>query len=424
MSDTKELNPVINRALLIGVQNPRQYEHDAQSLLDELTELVGTLEIGIVDRKLIKIRERNARFLLGNGKAAEVVKMAQELKADSIIFDEELTPAQQRNWEAEAGGKLLVIDRQEIILDIFNQRAHTKEASLQVELARLEYNLPRMKRAWTHLDRQRGGGAMQRDSGEKQIEIDQRLIRNRIARLKTDLKDVIRHRQVQRKKRMTVPLPTAAIVGYTNAGKSSLLNLLTHSEVLAEDKLFATLDPTTRRMELPSGQSLLMTDTVGFVRRLPHRLVEAFKATLEEALVATFLIHVVDASSPDAEQHYKTTLEVLSELDAKKKNIITVFNKIDLLDGQTPPLHLAQENSATISTKTGEGIPEFLAQCEAMLSEFGTQLDLVIPHDRYDLVGRLHKLGAVTEEKHEEDGVHISGNIPSRILQQVQPFIA
>ncbi|MGE9292580.1 MAG: GTPase HflX, partial [Puniceicoccales bacterium] len=324
MIDTDDLNPMINRACLLGVERPGMYAGEAESLLDELEELAANLGVGVGLRKIVRIREPQSAFLLGTGKVKEVLEEVAKEECDSIIFDEELTPAQQRNWEREGGGKILVIDRQEIILDIFNRRASTKEASLQVELAQLEYQLPRMKRAWTHLDRQRGGGALQRDAGETQLELDQRMIRTRISKLKTELKDVVRHRETQRKQRMKVPLPSAAIVGYTNAGKSSLLNRLTGAKVLAADKLFATLDPTTRRMELPSGQALLVTDTVGFVRRLPHRLVEAFKATLEEAIVSTFLIHVVDASSPEAEAHYKTTLSVLKELGAETKNILTV----------------------------------------------------------------------------------------------------
>ncbi|HQU09892.1 MAG TPA: GTPase HflX, partial [Opitutales bacterium] len=255
------------------------------------------------------------------------------LGCTKIVIDHEIAPAQQRHWEAFS--KMEVIDREEVILDIFQSRAYTKEAVLQVELATLQYMLPRLKRAWTHLSRQRGGGALQRGEGETQLEIDQRLVHKRIARVKRELAEVVQHRSVQRKARLRIPLPTAAIVGYTNAGKSSLLNLMTGAGVLAENKLFATLDPTTRRFELPGGQTLLVTDTVGFIRRLPTHLVDAFKATLEEALVADVLIHVIDVSHPQAQAHYSTTLEVLTSLGADPKKMVTVFNKLDLLKNST-----------------------------------------------------------------------------------------
>ena len=322
---------MVERAMLIGITLPEEQASNTRSLLDELRELVSTLGIEIKHERMIAIRKPQAKLLVGTGKADELVKEAQKYDCDVIVFDNELTPAQQRNWEEAAGGKILVIDRQEVILDIFGKRAQTKEAVLQVELARLEYNLPRLKSAWSHLSRQRGGGAIQRDAGETQLELDQRMVRTQISRVKIQLRDVIQHRGTQRKKRMSVPIPTCAIVGYTNAGKSSLINKLCHSDILAEDKLFATLDPTSRRCPLPSGQALVITDTVGFVRNLPHRLVNAFKATLEEAIVSNFLIHLLDVGSPEIDAHARTTLELLNELGAKDKKIITVFNKIDAL---------------------------------------------------------------------------------------------
>lgn len=424
MLEASDFNPVINHALLVGVQANRQPLADAQNLLHELHELVNNLNIGIAGDTLVKIRDNHPRFLVGTGKMTELLALIQELKADSIIFDEALTPAQQRNWEQATDHKILVIDRQEIILDIFKQRARTKEATLQVQLARMEYDLPRMKRAWTHLDRQKGGGAMQRDAGEKQIEIDQRLIRKRIARLKQELHEVVQHRHVQRKRRMKVPLPSAAIVGYTNAGKSTLLNHLTQSEVLAADKLFATLDPTTRRMTLPNGQPLLLTDTVGFVRRLPHRLVEAFKATLEEALVSNFLIHVLDASSPDLEKHYETTTQVIAELGAAQQPVITVLNKIDLLEDHDFPIIAQLDPKALImvSFKTGEGIDTLLQHCQAMLQDQAQTMQLCIPHNRYDLLNLLHEAGAVQSERHEHNGIYIKGCVPNRLASTVAAF--
>lgn len=416
---------MVERAMLIGITLPGQDKHTTRGLLDELRELVTTLDIGIVHEREVTIRKPQAKFLVGSGKADELIEEAQSRDCDVIVFDNELTPAQQRNWEQAAKDKILVIDRQEVILDIFGKRAQTKEAVLQVELARLEYNLPRLKSAWTHLSRQRGGGAMQRDAGETQLELDQRMVRTQIARVKRELESVIQHREVQRKKRMNVPVPTCAIVGYTNAGKSSLLNKLTNSNILVEDKLFATLDPTSRRCPLPSGQPLVVTDTVGFVRNLPHRLVDAFKATLEEAIVSNFLIHVLDINSPDVEAHAETTLKVLNELGAKDKRIITVFNKVDALWDESTRQEIALKfpDAYFISAHTGEGLDLLLAQMEAIIEEDFAQLKLLIPHERYDLVARLHREGGVRREDVQDEGIYITGSIPDRLLSQISSYI-
>ncbi|MEM9018626.1 MAG: GTPase HflX, partial [Verrucomicrobiota bacterium] len=321
MFDTREKPQMVEGAFLIGVYFDRSDEETAQSLLEELAELVKTLGIGIVAKRCVFVRSSNKRYLTGSGKATELIEEAIDLGADCIVFDNELSPSQQRTWETEAD--ITVIDREEVILDIFRMRAQTKEARLQVELARMQYSLPRLARMWSHLDRQgggsgggKGGGGAARGEGEQQIEVDRRLARKRIDRIKSELEDVRRNRRTQRKQRADEGVCQASIVGYTNAGKSSLLNTLSGAEVLAEDKLFATLDPTTRRIELPDGQPLLMTDTVGFVRNLPHRLVEAFKATLEEAVISDFLLHVIDASSPEVFTLHKSTLCVLEELGA------------------------------------------------------------------------------------------------------------
>lgn len=416
---------MVERAMLIGITLPQDTAATTRSLVDELRELVTTLGIALEHERVVPIRKPQAKFLVGSGKAEELIKEAQEHNCDVIVFDNELTPAQQRNWEKAAEDKILVIDRQEVILDIFGKRAQTKEAVLQVELARLEYNLPRLKSAWTHLSRQRGGGSMQRDAGETQLELDQRMVHTQISRVKRELVTVIQQRQVQRKKRMTVPVPTCAIVGYTNAGKSSLLNKLTNSNILAEDKLFATLDPTSRRCPLPSGQPLVVTDTVGFVRNLPHRLVDAFKATLEEAVVSNFLIHVLDVNSPEVDVHAKTTLDVLNELGAKEKKTLTVFNKIDDMwdDSVIPSLRISYPDAFFISAHTGEGIPELLKEMEAIVESEFAQLRLLIPHDRYDLVARLHREGGVRKEEARDDGTYLVSSVPERMLSVVEPFM-
>lgn len=338
MFEIKEKPKMVERALLVGVYRRGDDERIARNLLDELAELTRTLGIGIVGDQLVRIQQPQPKFFVGSGKAEEICELARELQADVIVFDNELTPAQQRSWESHS--KLCVIDRHEVILDIFAKRAQTKEARLQVALARMEYSLPRLTRAWTHLSRQ-GGGVGAKGEGETQLETDRRLVRKRIDKLKTELTEVRARRATQRKQRERVPVPHAAIVGYTNAGKSSLLKRMTEADVLVADKLFATLDTTTRRIELPNNRPLLLTDTVGFVRNLPHDLVDAFKATLEEAVLADFLIHVVDASQPDAIAFHKTTLDVLQELGAEEKPILTVFNKIDLAEPeQLRPLRL------------------------------------------------------------------------------------
>jgi GTP-binding protein HflX len=422
--DVKEKPRMVERAMLIGITLPGADDSTTRSLLDELRELVTTLGIGIQHEVQLPIRKPHAKFLLGSGKAEELIEQAKAHDCDVIVFDNELTPAQQRNWEQAAEDKILVIDRQEVILDIFGKRAQTKEAVLQVELARLEYNLPRLKSAWTHLSRQRGGGSMQRDAGETQLELDQRMVRTQITRVKRELESVIQHRHVQRKKRMTVPVPTCAIVGYTNAGKSSLLNKLTNSDILAEDKLFATLDPTSRRCPLPSGQPLVITDTVGFVRNLPHRLVDAFKATLEEAVVSNFLVHVLDINSPEIEAHAETTLSVLRGLGADEKNIITVFNKVDDLWDEDTRLSLSfrYPDAYFVSAHTGEGIQALLERMEAIVESDFSQLRLLIPHDRYDLVARLHREGGVRKEEARDDGTYIVGSIPERMLTSLEPY--
>lgn len=291
MFDIKEKPKQVERALLVGVYKGAAQREESESLLNELGSLVDTLEIPVLGSLLVRVQEPNPRYFVGTGKAEEIFERARQVEADVIVFDHELSPAQQRNWEAMTG--LAVIDREEVILDIFAQRAQTKEARLQVDLARLEYSLPRLTRAWRHLSRQ-GGGLGGKGEGETQLETDRRLIRTQIDRLKQDLELVRLRRATQRKQRERLPLPNAAIVGYTNVGKSALLKKLTGAEVLVANKLFATLDTMTRRVDLPSGQGLLLTDTVGFIRNLPHRLIEAFKATLEEAVLSDFLIDVLE----------------------------------------------------------------------------------------------------------------------------------
>jgi GTP-binding protein HflX len=430
MFEIRERPEQVERALLLGVYHGKADEAEARALLAELVELVTTLGIGIVDSVLVRAPQRNARYLVGTGKAAEMMERAKELECDCIIFDNNLTPMQQRAWEADSG--LTVIDREEVILDIFARRARTSEARLQVELARMQYALPRMARMWSHLDRQgggagggMGGGGAARGEGEKQIEVDKRLARDRITKVKEELEEVRRIRATQRKEREDKGLPVAAIVGYTNAGKSSLLNRLTGAGVLAENKLFATLDTTTRRFMLPDNQEMLVSDTVGFVRNLPHRLVEAFKATLEEAVLADFLIHVVDASSPEAVTQHKTTLEVLRELGAQDKPVLTVLNKIDLLDetARREVLH-AFTDPIPVSVLTGQGMETLVARMHDLLRHRVVRKEYRIPSSRGDLLAKLHAEGKVLALDYDGPDAIVTAIIPKRHAHLFAPFAA
>lgn len=427
MSELIDLNAEAaekRRAMLVGIRRPDVSASETEGLLDELAELAKNLEIDVVGREVVLLREPSAHYFVGAGKFSEIVAAARALDADCIIFDDELSPAQQRNWESESG--LDIVNRQEVILDIFAARAQTREAVLQVELARLEYSLPRLRKAWSHLDRQRGGGITQRGGGESQLELDRRFIGARIAKLRDELERVRVVRGTQRKRRMRVPVPTAAVVGYTNAGKSSLINALAKSSLLAQDKLFATLDPTTRRLVLPDSSELLLTDTVGFVRKLPHRFVEAFKSTLEEAVVSDFLLHVVDSSSPDAAEHIKTTASVLRELGADSKKIIVVMNKIDALsdDVSARALEIEFPDAVWVSAKTGEGLGGLLAKMEDAIAGASKLVKLLVPHSEYRAVAELYASGPVLSRRDTDDGAEISARIPLRKIPLFEKWIS
>ncbi len=421
MADIIETKARRQRAFLVGVQAPEMPEREGEELLAELKELVENLQLTVAQTVLVKLRTAAPAFLLGRGKAEELTARAKADGADVIVLDAALSPAQQRNWEELSG--LAVIDRQEVILEVFADRAHTREASLQVALARMEYSLPRLTRAWAHLSRQRGRGSLGGE-GETQLEQDRRIVRARIAHLKAELVEVRQQRAVQRERRMRVPVPTAAIVGYTNAGKSSLLNALTGARVLAADKLFATLDPTTRQLVLPGNCKLLVTDTVGFIRRLPHGLVEAFKATLEEVVVADFLIHVIDATSDQADRHRATTLGVLGELGAADKPIVTVFNKTDLANGaQTRTARRLDPDGIFVSALTRAGLDLLEERCRELAAGGFAVTELLVPHDRYDVVARLHALGQVHDQEHTERGIRIHGRFPPAQAGYFAPFV-
>lgn len=423
MFEIKPREKMVERAFLIGAFVDPAERGDAEDLLDELVELTRTLGIPVIDRALVSVREPQARFFLGSGKAQELCDRAKELECDVLIFDNELTPAQQRNWEELS--KVTVIDRAEIILDIFGMRARTREARLQVDLARMEYSLPRLTRAWGHLGKQAGGiGA--KGEGESQLEQDRRKIRGQMDRLRGELEEVRCARATQRKDRKRTPVPNAAIVGYTNAGKSSLLRRLTGADVLVEDKLFATLDTTTRKIALPNKQPLLLTDTVGFVRKLPHELVESFNATLEEAALSDFLIHVLDASNPRVIEFYNTTMKVLADLGADTKQTLVVFNKMDKVEDPATKavLRLHFPEAVYVSVHTGQGFDRLVERIGAFVSSGLCDVVLEIPVARAELIARIHREGVVQTIDYGAETARICATVPERLRDDLIAFAA
>ena len=431
--EIREKPEMVERALLVGLGMPGDSRRERTALLAELEDLVSNLGIGIVGTMLEFTREIQAKYLCGIGKAEEIRAKVEELNADCLIFDNLLSPSQQREWEKLAD--VTVIDREEVILDIFAKRARTREAVMQVDLARMQYALPRMTGMWKHLDRQRGGsgggkggGAAARGEGEKQIEVDRRLARERIETIRDELELVRRQRGTQRKERTRQGIPTAAIVGYTNAGKSSLLNLITGAGVLAQNILFATLDTTSRKIELPDGQPLVMTDTVGFIRNLPHRLVEAFKSTLEEAVLADFLIQVVDASDEDALRHYETTCEVLTSLGAENKPMVVVWNKCDLIPEDVREVTLQALSakldcpSLCMSVLENKGVDELLAACVEMLSHRVERQTYRIPLAESRIIAIMHRDGKVLNTEYEGNDAIVEAILPKEFAARIAHY--
>ena len=402
----QEARKRVERALIVGVSSNSEDPGRVHAHLDELTELLGNLDIAVVGRTVVKLKSApHAQYYVGSGKAQEIAELIQEVEADVLVFDMEITPTQQRNW-SRLCRDTCVIDRQEVILDIFADRANTREAVLQVELARWRYQLPRLAGAWSHLSRQRGGAVNAKGEGESQLELDRRQIKMRISRLEQELAEVRKQRATGRKLRERHDMPHGAIVGYTNAGKSSLLKLLSGREVMAEDKLFATLDPMTRKVTLPDNQTVLLTDTVGFVRKLPHDLVEAFKSTLEEAVLADFLILVLDLSSPEIDEHWDTTLSVLKELGADTNKILVVFNKVDQPHDELARIRARSlfANGLFISAVTGEGVDDLLKAVGSIAGEHSRVFRAVIPPNRGDMVAMAYKHTTVLAMEYDDFG--------------------
>ncbi len=396
--------------------------------LDELERLADTAGLQVVGRTYQRFDHPDPATFIGSGKVEEVKQLVEELEADVLLFDDELSPRHQRELEKAFKEKIKVLDRTALILDIFAQHAHTREGMLQVELAQLEYRLPRLTRMWTHLARQTsavGGGVGVRGPGEQQIEIDRRLIRQRIAFLRRQLEEVRAHRHRHRERRRQTELLVVAIVGYTNAGKSTLLNQLTGAQVLTADMLFATLDPTTRRVKMPGGRELLFTDTVGFIQKLPTQIVAAFRATLEEIAEADILLHVVDATHPQALAQVEAVQDTLAELEVDHLPTITALNKIDLLPPDSDILNrfTLPGSIVPISAATGVGLDMLLTAVEAATETYMQPIQLLLPFLRGDLVSLFHERGQVEKEEHTPDGVHLIGRLPTRLLPYFQAFV-
>lgn len=423
------------RAFLVGVE--LSHEDDLLSLHDSLSELAllaDTAGLEVVGQATQKIRAPNPKTFIGPGKVEEVKALVEEVQADIIVFDEELSARHLRELETIFGERIRIIDRTALILDIFAMHANTREGSLQVELAQYEYRLPRLTRAWTHLARQAGGGGGRsgavggvglRGPGETQLEVDRRDIRRRISTLREHLEKVRTHRKQYRLRRKRSNLPIVALVGYTNAGKSTLLNRLADADVYVADQLFATLDPTTRRVEFPGGHIALFTDTVGFIQKLPTTLIAAFQATLEEITEADLLLHVVDVTHINAQAQAKAVYQTLTEIEADHIPVIVGLNKIDLLqdsDGAREALE-NYPNSVAISALTGEGLDDLLKSINGILFEDYVGVSVWLPYKEGALISLFHDQGQVESVEHMDGGMQLTGRIPGRLKASFAPYL-
>ncbi|HEY7134070.1 MAG TPA: GTPase HflX [Acidimicrobiia bacterium] len=416
-----DLEVLRQRALLVGTGAGTRNLDDAEASLAELALLADTAGADPVESILQRRDTPDPATYIGKGKADELRGLADALDVDVVIFDDELSPAQQRNLEKLFGRD--VVDRVALILDIFAQHAHSQEGMVQVELAQLRYRLPRLRGRGLALSQQ-GAGIGTRGPGETQLEVDRRRILRRVSKLERDLRKLAATRATQRKARRRRALPTIALVGYTNAGKSTLLNRMTQAGVLVEDRLFSTLDPTTRRLSLPGGEVVLLSDTVGFVRRLPHQLVEAFRSTLEEVADADLLVHVVDASSPDAETQIAAVRDVLREIGAGEVPELVALNKVDATDPDAlAPLVAAHEGAVGVSAVTGEGVDKLLEAVASRLRSLARIVELSVPYERGDVIAALHRDGEVLVEVHESDATRLRARLPDAELGRFQDFV-
>ncbi|MCD7473584.1 hypothetical protein HAX54_015525 [Datura stramonium] len=412
------------KAYLVGVacKGDTEDSFGIEESLKELAQLADTAGLLVVDSTYQKLSSPNPRTYIGSGKVSEIKSAIRAFDVETVIFDDELSPGQLRNLEKAFGGDVRVCDRTALILDIFNQRAATREASLQVSLAQMEYQLPRLTRMWTHLERQAGGQV--KGMGEKQIEVDKRILRTQIGVLKKELESVRKHRKQYRNRRVSVPVPVVSLVGYTNAGKSTLLNRLTGADVLAEDRLFATLDPTTRRVQMKNGKEFLLTDTVGFIQKLPTTLVAAFRATLEEIAESSILVHVVDISHPLAEQQIEAVEKVLSELDTSSIPKLMLWNKVDKAgDPEKIKLEAKTRNDVVcVSALTGEGLDEFCNEIQNRLKDAMVWVEALIPFDKGELLSTIHQVGMVERTEYSEKGTLVRAHVPLRFARLLTPM--
>ena len=422
--------PPREKTFLVGVELFQQKTHlGLEDSLRELTLLADTDGLDVVGELTQKLDRPHVKTYIGPGKVDELKSLVEETRSEVVIFDDELSPRHQRELQLALGRNVRVLDRTALILDIFAQHAHTREGMLQVKLAQYEYYLPRLTGQWTHLERQAGGGGGRtgsaggvglRGPGETQLEVDKRAIRREIAHLKKELEKVSAHRQRYRVQRKRSRIPTVALVGYTNAGKSTLLNRLTKADVYVANQLFATLDPTTRRVELPGGYQALITDTVGFIQKLPTTLIEAFHATLEEILEADLLLHVVDISHPNALNQFNAVQETLDELGAHHIPVVTALNKVDRLRNPEAAREVASRYSkaVTISSLNGSGIEDLLSAIQSELYETYSPIRVRLPYQQGALISLFHEAGQVDFIEHGRGGVYMQGRIPGRLLAQ------
>ena len=415
MAEMIDLSETKERVILVGVSTS---DHDdTERSLDELEELAATAGAVTVGRVIQNLEQIHSGTYVGKGKLEEIKDLIWETEATGIICDDELTPVQLGNMEDILDTKIM--DRTLIILDIFASRASTNEGQIQVELAQLKYRQSRLTGLGKSLSRL-GGGIGTRGPGEKKLEMDRRLIRDRIAQLNRELKDVKRHREITREQRNKNRIPVVAIVGYTNAGKSTLLNTLTGAGVLEEDKLFATLDPTTRNLKLPSKQEVLLTDTVGFIRKLPHHLIEAFRSTLEEAKYADIILHVVDGSNPQADEQMHIVYETLTNLEVKNKPIITAFNKQDKIVGESIQRDFRADYIVRISAKQGDGLEQLQEVIEEVLRGQKVLIEKVYSYADAGKIQLIRKYGELLEEAYRDDGIYAKGYVPVEIYEKVK----
>lgn len=409
----------LKNAILIGIFRSKAERPVCEEHLEELEALAETFGFVTQHKIPVHIRKIDAGTFIGTGKIEEI----SHIDGDVVIIDDEISPNQQKNLEELL--KKPIIDRTELILEIFSQRAQTKEAHLQIELAKIRYQLPRLKRLWTHLSRQTaGGGGFTKGEGEKQIELDRRLLKKRMSRLMKEIDEVKKNRDVQRHKRTKAGVPTFAIIGYTNAGKSTLLNALTQADILAEDKLFATLDTTARKFTLPNHQDIVLVDTVGFIRKIPTTLVAAFRSTLEEAMYTDILLHLVDVSHPNCVEQAEATHETLQELNITNRPIITVLNKIDALEDDLilHKMQVTYPKTVAISAKTKEGFDELFERMVTELSSLRKVVHLRVPQSEYDVVSMLMQEGHVHSLDYEGNDVVIEAEIPSSLEGKLQTY--